>query len=260
MRASRFCFQMGLTALFAVPALLAQGTAQSTIVSYSTAGFIAATGGGLTGEPYTANRKTTRVQTLANGTTISHETTVKEARDSNGKTYRESRPELSANAAETDFVMVHITDPANRVMINWNSRSKQASIIHMPEPNQIRPVPTMAQAPQVEAPIRQLGNNQVEPQIERLGSKMINGVNAEGTRITRIIPAGKQGNDQPIIVVREAWRSPDLHIVVQEMDNDPRSGVTTVELTDLEQGEPNPALFQIPEGYTVSEHFPGENQ
>jgi len=30
-------------------------------------------------------------------------------------------------------------------------------------------------------------------------------------------------------------------------------------LTDFERGEPDPALFQVPEGYAVKEEFPNQS-
>lgn len=39
---------------------------------------------------------------------------------------------------------------------------------------------------------------------------------------------------------------------------DPRSWTTTMELTDVERGEPHPTLFQVPKGYTVKEEIPNQ--
>ncbi|HZP05021.1 MAG TPA: hypothetical protein VFB43_08985 [Terracidiphilus sp.] len=247
MRTSRFFCLMGLTASLATPTLMAQGT----IVSSINAGPI-----GVTGMPYTATLKTTVVRTLANGTKITHETTMKEARDSNGRTYRERHHEsLPAGADGADFVTVNIFDPVNRVSIMWNADSKQATIFHMPEPEQIRSA--AGQTPKVQTRVRSRQNTpDSAPQFERLGTQTINGVVAEGIRVTRIIPAGKQGNDQPITITNETWRSNELKLLVRSINDDPLTGVTTTELTNFEQGEPDPALFQVPEGYTVKEQFP----
>jgi hypothetical protein len=254
MRVSCSVWVAGLVSIFAAPAMMAQGA-----VSF---GFVDSGPRGVTGAPYTATVKTTRVQTLADGTTITHESTVKQARDSNGRTYQESRPEVLNGAEGDDWVNVFIVDPANRVTINWNSRSKTATIMHMPEPAHIRPVQPAADAPKVQTPVVAPRNEDMpRPQVEDLGTQTIGGVTAQGTRVTRIIPAGKEGNDRPITVVHETWRSSELNLVVQSVQSDPRTGVITREMTDIEQGEPDPALFQVPEGYTVKEQFPHqENQ
>jgi hypothetical protein len=84
----------------------------------------------------------------------------------------------------------------------------------------------------------------------------MNGVEAKGTRTTRVIPAGREGNDQPITVVHENWISPELRITVMSINDDPRTGTSTMELTDIERGEPDAGLFQVPEGYTVKDRTP----
>jgi len=209
---------------------------------------------GTTGAPYTAIRKTTRVQRLANGTTISHENTVKEARDSSGRTYRETRPEIAqgAEGEASNFVFVNVHDPVSRINMNWNSKSKEATVTHMPEHGQVKRIETQPTAENL-ASMPMVRQELIKPQIEELGTKTINGVEARGTRTTRVIPVGREGNDQPFTITHESWFSPELKLMVMSINDDPRNGTSTMELTDIERAEPDPALFQIPEGYTVKE-------
>jgi len=212
-------------------------------------------------EPYTANRKTTRVQALANGATITNETTGKEARDSSGRTYHENQMETQlgfAGQAPT-YSNFNVVDPVSRVTISWNSNSKEASVFHMSDPVQARTsLPPSAsstatvQLPRISRPAHRRGET------EDLGTKTINGVNAHGTRTTQTYPAGSMGNDQPITVTHEMWVSRELGLVVMQIDDDPRTGVRTMELTDIERGEPDPALFEAPEGYTVKDQNPNQ--
>jgi hypothetical protein len=88
---------------------------------------------------------------------------------------------------------------------------------------------------------------------ESLGTQSIEGVTAEGTRMTFTIPAGKIGNDRPIVTVNERWYSPELQTVVLTKNSDPRMGETTYRLTNINRSEPDPALFQVPADYTVDE-------
>jgi hypothetical protein len=92
---------------------------------------------------------------------------------------------------------------------------------------------------------------------EDLGTQVIEGVTALGTRVTTTIPAGAIGNEQPIQITSERWYSPDLQTVVLSKLNDPRIGETTHKLTNITRGEPDPTLFQVPAGYTVQESKPG---
>ena len=93
------------------------------------------------------------------------------------------------------------------------------------------------------------GSAQTEP----LGSQMIEGVQAEGTRTTMTIPAGRIGNDKPIQVVTERWFSNQLQAVVLSTRSDPRVGQTVYRLTNITQTEPAAALFQVPSEYTIQD-------
>lgn len=88
---------------------------------------------------------------------------------------------------------------------------------------------------------------------ESLGKEVIEGVQAEGTRITTTIPAGAVGNEQPIQIVNENWYSPELQVVVMTTHSDPRFGTTTYRLTNILRAEPAATLFQVPSDYTVKE-------
>ena len=82
---------------------------------------------------------------------------------------------------------------------------------------------------------------------------MIEGVEAEGTRVTITIPAGEIGNTLPIEVIDETWHSSELQLVVMSKHRDPRSGETTYRLTNLSRSEPDRSLFEVPADYTVQE-------
>jgi hypothetical protein len=88
---------------------------------------------------------------------------------------------------------------------------------------------------------------------EELGKQSIEGVLVTGKRITTTIPTGEVGNNRPIKVVHEEWRSPELKILVKTIDTDPRTGEQTMELQGLTRTDPDAALFQVPEGYTVQD-------
>jgi hypothetical protein len=88
---------------------------------------------------------------------------------------------------------------------------------------------------------------------ESLGTQMIEGVEAEGTRTTMTIPAGQIGNERPIEVVNESWYSPQLKTLVLSKQSDPRMGETTYKLTNVQLVEPLPTLFEVPADYTIQE-------
>jgi hypothetical protein len=87
---------------------------------------------------------------------------------------------------------------------------------------------------------------------EQLGVQTINGLACKGTRVTMTIPAHAVGNDRDIQVVNERWYSDDLMVLVKSVNDDPRFGTSTYELTDVKRNDPDPSLFKLPDGFTRS--------
>ena len=88
---------------------------------------------------------------------------------------------------------------------------------------------------------------------ESLGQKLIDGVLADGKRVTTVLPAGSIGNQQPITVLSEQWFAPDLEILVMTRHSDPRTGETTYSLSNITRGEPAAGLFDVPPDYTIQD-------
>lgn len=86
-----------------------------------------------------------------------------------------------------------------------------------------------------------------------LGTKTIEGVKAEGTRLTIEIPVGQIGNDKPIYVVTEKWFSPELQMVVLSKHTDPFIGEVTFQLVNIKKGEPAADLFKVPNDFRLYE-------
>ena len=84
---------------------------------------------------------------------------------------------------------------------------------------------------------------------ESLGTQTIEGIQAEGTLTTTIIPAGFIGNDLPIEVVYERWYSPELQLIILSKHSDPRFGVQNYRLTNVRRDEPPISLFSPPADY-----------
>ena len=92
-----------------------------------------------------------------------------------------------------------------------------------------------------------------EEKAEVLPARNIEGVMAEGRRITRTIPAGAIGNEQPIVSVTEEWRSPELQVLVMTRTSDPRTGESVYRLQNITRAEPNGSWFEVPADYTIRE-------
>lgn len=89
--------------------------------------------------------------------------------------------------------------------------------------------------------------------VEDLGTQMIEGVPARGTRTTTTIPAGQIGNEREINIVSESWYSNELQMQVMSKHSDPRTGESVYKLTNINRSEPQRSLFEIPGDYTISE-------
>ena len=209
----------------------------------------------VTGEPYTASATSTSLEKLANGTTISHSSTITEARDSQGRTYRSvTTPGGSTGQA---FTRTTVFDPVAHTMTEWGTQSTTATQFQMPDRQHGDHAAWAGGAngakPNGAGPGGPGGGGRFNGQMARttLAAQSIAGVNAEGVRTTMTIPAGAQGNDKALVSTHEVWRSTDLKIVLQETSDDPRRGTQSMQVTKLTPGEPNPAMFEIPQGYTV---------
>ncbi|MGH9711556.1 MAG: hypothetical protein ACRD37_13525, partial [Candidatus Acidiferrales bacterium] len=95
--------------------------------------------------------------------------------------------------------------------------------------------------------------NPKRPQISKqpLGSQVMEGVSVEGERTMIVYPVGFMGNDHPINRTCDDWQSPDLKITLLNTCTDPRSGETESRATNINRSEPDPSLFQVPEGYSI---------
>lgn len=208
--------------------------------------------------PYTAEFKTTRVQTLGDGSTITHESTQVMARDSQGRTYNLS---VSASQGEdqTTHTTVNIDDAAAKTHTFWFVPGQRVTVI-----NQIDPGPMSASCGATNpAPVVQTAEEPaVRPTREDLGKQTFQGIEARGHRTTTSYPAGAIGNSAPLVSTFEVWFSstPGLSgINVHQVNDDPQAGKTTRELVKFTQGEPDLTMFQPPEGYeTLVQETHGE--
>lgn len=86
---------------------------------------------------------------------------------------------------------------------------------------------------------------------DSLGKRIIEGVEADGTRTTITIPAGQIGNDRALETVSERWYSNELKTIVLTTRKDPRMGENNYKLSNLRRGEPSRQLFEVPSDYKI---------
>jgi len=91
-----------------------------------------------------------------------------------------------------------------------------------------------------------------ETRQEMLGTREIEGVTTEGSRVPRTIPSAV-GNAEPIEAVTERWYSPALQIVILLTQSDPRIGESTYRVTEIKRSDPPARLFAVPADYRIIE-------
>ncbi|HTW65322.1 MAG TPA: hypothetical protein VME17_11925 [Bryobacteraceae bacterium] len=199
------------------------------------------------GAPYSAQAVTQFTQTLANGDHISRTTTASIARDSQGRT-RTERPfgaigALSAGQTARSTVMIFDPVAAKSYVLDATSHTARSMPIRASR------LAAGSSATPRTRPARNLANVKTED----LGTQVIQGLTAQGKRVTRTIPAGAEGNEKEIDIVTETWYSPDLQTIVMSKTSDPRYGDSVYQLTGVNRAEPDPTLFVVPSDYTVKE-------
>jgi hypothetical protein len=196
--------------------------------------------------PYTAEYKITHVQALADGTTITRESTEVRALDSQGRRMTATTIASGDRAPQTHVI---VYDPVGRTQTTWHSPGKIAHVFKMstPEAEHTCSRDMRDDVSVVSGPKSKLTS-------ENLGTESIQGVEARGRRYTTTISAGAMGNDAPVVSTSESWTALNVGLnglVVRYIRDDPRSGKTTRVLTSLSQSDPDPATFQPPEGYEI---------
>jgi hypothetical protein len=215
------------------------------------------------GAPYFAEVVTESVQNLADGNRIVRKTTGRVYRDSQGRVRREDDREPG------HVRVISITDPVAGAAWSLNPETKvawktgysvagivgaKALVFSTADPAEFD------RAKELAAKIREAQDALKEKQaaggggvpggtgvIVPLPSEMK--VEAK----TEKLPARAIGNEQPIAIVTEQWRSPELQVLVLTRTSDPRSGETTYRLLGITRAEQAPSWFEVPADYTVRE-------
>jgi hypothetical protein len=230
------------------------------------------------GAPYSAEAVTEITQTLPDGNHIVNRSSSTLYRDSEGRERREeSFNKLGAwNSQGEPARAIFISDPVAKTNYTLDSKAHTASKMgsHLPLKSRIEGGGRggavtlrdfgMAHGATEQAVLvddgpdmvyfnQKVTTDQSQSKVEQLGKRIIEGVQAEGTRTTVTIPAGQIGNERPIDIVSERWYSPELQMTMLSKHSDPRNGETVYKLTGVNRSEPQRTLFEVPADYTISE-------
>jgi hypothetical protein len=189
--------------------------------------------------PYSAETITETTQALNNGARLTRRTTGMVYRDDEGRTRRE----MSASTAGPFATM---SDVQRLIFINDPVAGVSSTIIpggDSPDGDRVvtktLPVANNDEVPETEM---SSGNSRTES----LGKDVIEGLLAEGTRTTILIPPGRIGNDEALEIVHERWYSQELQTILLSKHSDPRWGETVYRLRNIDRSAPDHSLFSLP--------------
>lgn len=228
----------------------------------------------VTAAPYSATAVTETTQVLSDGNRIVNKSSSFVARDSQGRTRRETALHRIGTLQMDSPKMVFINDPTTHTqyilhpgneatkIVRQETMDKPPTIITLDGQNErvarrkmaTGGMDTQTRSVAIQKMMAERDKSEEDSkQIKRedLGTQTIEGVSAEGKRETLTIAAGEIGNERPIEIVTETWFSPELKTMLVRKHSDPRLGETVFRLTEIKRTEPDAALFQPPAGTRI---------
>jgi hypothetical protein len=214
------------------------------------------------GEPFSAVAQTESTTLFSDGNRIVRTNTVHYYRDGQGRTRVERAANMAGPAASgVDNTIITISDPVAGEHVSLIPQMKTATVFKLPGGNTGTGGHIVAASVMdTTAPFALLGfgmgiganglSTESSAETTTLGQKVVNGVSATGTKVVRVIPVGVLGNEKPITSTLEEWKSTELGLPVQIIEKSSLGGTVTYNLQQVVRAEPDPTLFQLPEGYT----------
>jgi hypothetical protein len=172
--------------------------------------------------------------------------------DSAGRKRRErwAFPAADAPRSAGKLISIELLDPVANLIVNLDPRTKKGS----------RRMGFTSMAG-FGVPIGglMLGNfggppalNPIEP-IKPLGTRQINGVDADGKLLTTVYPTGYQGRQEEVMTSEETWYCFRIQASVRRVRTDPRNGNLEYQMKNIELGEPDAGLFKVPDDYEITD-------
>lgn len=194
----------------------------------------------LTNAPFTATVSTTWVRRLDDGSTVTIQNHRIIARDNLGRIYQQRRylyPE--GDPRENRISQIEISDPQTHEIYFCHPIERRCELRGYFAP--ASPAPVIPAGP--------LDGGKAFLTRAPLGNDSVSGVETVGTRETTTLNSGTIGNDRSITIVKEFWYSPQLGINLIEKRQDPRVGTQTFTVSEINLGEPDAKLFEMPAGF-----------
>lgn len=193
------------------------------------------------GLPFSGSFTGVRIMKLQDGGTITTTSTVRVARDSQGRVFRERHYYAPLNTnPDSTLIDFYIFDPTTHTQTNCIVATKRCIVSLYYRSLNV-----------VEQPTGPFDQGRRVLTRDSLGQETIDNLNAVGTRETVTIAQGVIGNDRPLNLVRDFWYSQELKTNLKIIRTDPRDGVVTVTLNVQSRSEPDPSIFAVPAGFST---------
>jgi len=200
--------------------------------------------------PFTAAVHTQWIKPLPGGGTFTVVNERRIARDSRGRIYEERWLLVPKDSAiKSQMNVIQIADPNQHTLYNcFTLRQPRRCVLE----TFTEPVLAIYN-PKAVTPGPMPGNTGFRTH-EELGTQTLAGVDTVGTKDTTTINAGVYGNDRPFLITREFWFAASLGINLLSEITDPSFGKEIFTVTDVSLAEPDPSLYELPEGFEVADH------
>jgi hypothetical protein len=198
------------------------------------------------GLPFSGVDNIVWTRTSADGGITTLYTSAKVARDSQGRLYRERHHFAPADVDQSKTLYAfYFLDPVS------HSRTDCELATHLCTVTNYRSLYTSAPRP-----VGPFDNGRRYLARDSLGTQTLDDLSVTGTREITTVSPGATGNDRPLVSTREFWYSTELKTNVMVTRLDPQSGTQAIHLVVQSRSDPDPAIFEIPAGYTVKDDRP----
>jgi hypothetical protein len=165
------------------------------------------------------------------------------ARDIRGRIHNELRTLVPISTNDTPTLLnIHLYDPQTRISTEIDVPKRTFWTVTVNHPPSTEPPSIRFAAPDGNTPPNEFTKQ------EDLGIREIEGVPAHGILETQTVTDENDGKE--VVITDEYWYSQDLRINLVVKHSDPRKGTSTLTVAQITRTEPDPTLFEVPEGYT----------
>jgi hypothetical protein len=195
----------------------------------------------VSGAPITLEQVEERTRTLADGTTDTEILRQKIYRDSVGRMRIE---ETVNDPSDKSLVLVCLIDPSPLSIVVLTPDKTAARLLPPKDVDRAGlALPSLLQ---------ELPHGNWEWKTENLGRRKIEGIDFEGSRLTRT------SSEYPgAVALDESWNSKELRLTGLAFGSGP-NGSYTVNIQNVDRSEPDPRLFTIPSDYTIQDLSSGK--